>query len=1191
MVIFMIAILISCDKDEFSEEDAYKYQKELDEAEAEIQKKLLADEAELLLLRDSLEKIGGIVNFAVNVVDAGDAGFAKSGKKVSGLWEAKVTVNQNGYVITKKTNESGIVVFPDLRIGEVAVHIEAEGFTTVDFIAQMNPQEWFMDDDNWIKPDDWEVPIDKEYYGVKRNASLMIPVFPMQGHTMSTVKGQVTYETDLTNHDPELAYDVEVIGVINTNDPLFQAKYIHNSFDSDLGPNGNNDDRFKGLRGQIVKIAYGNIVARKNTPGWNPNDPQSSAVNTEGVAGNITDANGMYELKVPSTADGLPIKILVSEIARDQRLLMNQIYDEWVYNKYHSEENGMVQSVRTIFSSEVNNGTATGCANPNGCLTPSDIPAVPAAYAVFSAPTATSNTQPQTPAVANVILSESGIEFIHVENQGGCYTQPPKVVIKQQRCAGCEVNTSAKAIANLSDGKVTSLTIVDPGKGYSPDAPINVEFYSPEDNTLGMKQAKATPTISYSLVNVPAVPPIKGYTGVPAVKVNADNGSGAAVAAVTSQYVGKVNVTEMGEGYTAIPDIRFEGGDPKSGAIALAVMSEKNPIHSVQLKKPFFARNLYFVESPAVIFECPGSGNDAKGVLELDNVGGIKDGFVYMTETGSGYRTELGLRPSVEIVSADGNGFGATAHAVVSAEGKVTGIVVDNQGVGYTTAPLVKIAAPYDENGVQATAKAAWARKAVALKVTDNGSGYRNDGTALTTVTVLEQTNVDPNADPDGDVTTNKVVLTTNDYKLIFDMRIEDIEVLNGGRGYKSAPKVLIVPKKGFGKNAAAEAVLMTQVEGFELLAGGSGYLWDENNFDLIVDADGDLGDARIVPLDNTNLGNGVIEKITVTDMGMGYTAAPRVKLLMDGNDAPTTFANDPLLYETQFKFKPVVANGKLREIKWEDPGVDFVVNNRNAWTLQIETYCATATAVAKAYPTAGQVVAVAVTNPGRGYTVNPIVEIVNLDGGGASLGGGKGATAEAELIDGRVSRIVVTNPGSGYYDPARVGVVITVPAYLETAFGIPTVDAKTGRITGVDFAPTGLYNAITTQGMGYDPKNPPTVTFYPAVPGEGSGATGVCVVNGSKIDRVVMTNQGSGYLGQNRYAAFTGAAALASDVLATGTSAVAGKGFSVIYLGGTHDYPLHGLNAQGGEFVTEAGKTYIKDIYLGTGKRTTDIQ
>jgi hypothetical protein len=111
------------------------------------------------------------------------------------------------------------------------------------------------------------------------------------------------------------------------------------------------------------------------------------------------------------------------------------------------------------------------------------------------------------------------------------------------------------------------------------------------------------------------------------------------------------------------------------------------------------------------------------------------------------------------------------------------------------------------------------------------------------------------------------------------------------------------------------------------------------------------------------------------------------------------------------------------------------------------------------------------------------------------------------------------------------------------------------GRIVGVEFpfwANCAPYHSYT-QGYGYVAA--PTVTFFPSVPGKGAGATGVATISNGQVTGVTMTNQGSGYTGMN-------------NPNTTRNSTIT-----------PDNVPL----------VAFAGKTYIRDLYFGTGKHSQE--
>ena len=129
---FLLGILVmlgsvfiySCQREEFTEEDAQKAQEETITLSDSLQE-----------IRDSLNNVGGIIDYSVNVVDASNATFyddggfytpsksAKELKSPTAVAGAIVTVSQHGVTLTDSTDASGLVVFSDLRVGKVNVHL------------------------------------------------------------------------------------------------------------------------------------------------------------------------------------------------------------------------------------------------------------------------------------------------------------------------------------------------------------------------------------------------------------------------------------------------------------------------------------------------------------------------------------------------------------------------------------------------------------------------------------------------------------------------------------------------------------------------------------------------------------------------------------------------------------------------------------------------------------------------------------------------------------------------------------------------------------------------------------------------------------------------------------------------------------------------------------------------------------
>jgi len=110
----------------------------------------------------------------------------------------------------------------------------------------------------------------------------------------------------------------------------------------------------------------------------------------------------------------------------------------------------------------------------------------------------------------------------------------------------------------------------------------------------------------------------------------------------------------------------------------------------------------------------------------------------YFDESGTFYINVVGFHPLLRLAINNSQGYGASATATV-VDGVVTGIAVNNAGMGYMAAPYVQILG----NGAGATAVAApfvGPSGIGAITVTNGGSGYlplNFGGTEAQAVTVL----------------------------------------------------------------------------------------------------------------------------------------------------------------------------------------------------------------------------------------------------------------------------------------------------------------------------------------------------------------------------------------------------------------------------------------------------------------------
>jgi hypothetical protein len=1060
-VLLALLFIFSCSKDEFTEEDAVN-------AQIRVQTELMSYQDSINQVRDSLEMIGGILQFSVSVIPVDgsvcfvDTENSKSAESKQMLSGATVSVSQHGQLLTATTDESGIAVFTDLRVGELNVSVRHEGYTSINFIAFVDLGSY--DERYTTSHTTAEGAIDVvNYSGVLRHAAVMVPVFDLNEGT-SNISGVLSYEADLTNSTPEFVEGKNVIAAIDVDDVAFRSNY----FSSIQG--GSNTD----YDATIKEVAINDLVV----PG-------------------ITDALGVYSIDIPSSADGLPVKLFVDDFGVEQEILLDSVYCSPVL--------GVTNDIRTIFGTGVEASRIGYTGNE--------------ANVVFSAPTGIAGHEPIETASADAVVGESGIASIVITDGGSGYTQAPKLVINGD-------GEGAEVLAYITEGTVTSVEITNPGKGYTSPT-VDVESFVKEN-------AVAEPIVEYGITRIVLDKPGQGYISTPDVVITSSSGSGAAAMANMTGYVEEINVTNMGSGYVCVPHVQVERNGTNDKAEVTVAMTAFNPLYSVELNQTYINNVANWYETvPDVVITKDANGSGATAVGQLDTIGAIVKGAgIILSNTGSGYLEA----PSV-IISSSGSGTGAVAEAILNADGTISISVLEG-GSGYDVATTtVQISAPPTGGTAPVVERVVVIFPIKGITLTNPGSGYDL---------------IDNGSDADGDgdnytdepdVAINGFSVATNMVIVRPDMRIEKITVdpLNNGSEYDVAnpPAVIITPKCGYGTGAIAKAVVMLKVKDIEVTNSGSGYVnVDDIEIVIVTPPDGCEAQATALDLVAADLGNGILTGVKIDSVGMGYNAPPRITLLDGSSDE----VEGSVLSAT-------VSNGALTEIVFNEViGLDV-----DTYTILIETEDAgdPVTFTLGAFAQSGKLSDVIITDAGAGYEVVPTVRFIRVDGLGVAVTSSNYIEAEAEavLVDGRVVEINITNPGTGYY--YKPDVEIDVTAGIELAKG--TCVIEDGFITSVVF--TG---ANDSKGKGYEVA--PTVQFSPAVPGHGTGASGVAIVEAGVITKVVMTSYGSGYNGKNTPAMEVSPTLDAVDAPSS--------------------------NAK---FKVYAGKSYIKDIYLGTGQRDID--
>jgi hypothetical protein len=1070
LCIGLTALFISCDRDTFTELDAYSEQRKNEMLQDSITKSQLAFEAELTqkqaLLLDSLKKVGGVINYSVGVVVASESSWLPTwdmygGKGSKGLDAATVTIAQHGIIKTVTTDASGIASFKDLRIGTANVNVRKTGYTTVDFVVDLPPlmleEVITTDDGDYITTE----TTNQRIADLVRHVATMIPVFSLTDN-LSTITGIVTVESDLTNDAPEPAAGIKIKGIIDVEDDDFIGTYLqHGTYYTK-----SESSSWFDLYGVIQHIAFGSMVSTATT-----------------------GADGSFTLQVPSSPQGLPIKIRTDEFALNQSILQGTKNMAPVWG---------VQSIRTLFGW--------------GDLSYSNVPTkgfnagqYQSAYVEFSAPTGSPAAQPTSNATATAVLTSSGIVSVNITNPGEGYTQAPYAEFS----LGSAFNSvKATGTAVISGGKVTEVTITSPGSGYMPGDESTVTFY---DGVI--ETAYFQPEFTFSILDINMTDGGSGYGSTPPAVTITGSGTGATAEVKMSADIKEINMTAMGSGYTQAPQVVISDN---FGAWeeAEAVMTTQNPLFSINYDG---TNPTLWPATPAPTAVVTGDGAGATASVTLAATGKVT--AVTVGAGGSGYTSA-----PVVTFSGGGGGFGAAATATIDGGGAVIAVNLVDPGQGYTSIPTVAFAGG---GGTGATATAAIGFPVATIAMTAAGVGYSN-------VTSIEIDNG----------TISEEYYDYCDIK--FNHSVREVDFDDSGWFFSAAPSITFNSRDGNGSGAAATAVIEWWIYDILVNNPGSGYKEDDDN-DVLVRIAPPPG-AGTQATASAVLYNGKLSATNPWNHGEGYTAVPNVYMVDNDGGVPGPIK--------QAELTATVSNGHVTALTITDPGegYDYESAMDGDYAIVISTYNSSAAAEANPNPESGKIAYITVSGPGAGYAVVPTVEINNPDDEdgnyqGNANGFGTGAAATAVVTDGRVTAINVTNAGSGYYVTPEVN--ITVASAVKTAMGRCVV-SNDGRITSVTFNNPATFPGYEFNGgFGYD--SPPAVTFFPSVPGKGTGATGVAVVADGEVIDVIMTNQGSGYTGMNkplqRYPDIT---------------------------------PSWRVKATG-------GKSYVRDIYMGTGWRTME--
>jgi hypothetical protein len=374
-----------------------------------------------------------------------------------------------------------------------------------------------------------------------------------------------------------------------------------------------------------------------------------------------------------------------------------------------------------------------------------------------------------------------------------------------------DTNTTIDGIVTTGDAN-TAMTVTVSGTGADIgqekdlilhkkyDSSGNLEIDPQEWGTHKIKLKTLTPTIP---------------TGTVSFSDIAGSGADIAVGNINGTIT-VVTVSGGGAGFAEGDVITFTGSggtgaamqvdkiNNGSGAKATATVNDTFPITSIQVLEQGSGY------SSATVSISGGGGTGATGSATI--AGGKVTGIT-LTAAGTGYT----YQPTVTVT---GDGTGATSFATLGSEkdGLITAITISTGGVGYQSAPIIKID---DSSGVGASATCTIDGSGTvnAITITNAGSGYTSPtvsftgalvgntgGTGLTLDSGGDNYAEAPDnysvVDSSGTIKTSGTHYTPATFTFTGDGtsgrlgEIKDLTILNGGTNYQ-APSIKIINNSG----------------------------------------------------------------------------------------------------------------------------------------------------------------------------------------------------------------------------------------------------------------------------------------------------------------------------------------------------------------------------------------------------------
>ena len=670
------------------------------------------------------------------------------------------------------------------------------------------------------------------------------------------------------------------------------------------------------------------------------------------------------------------------------------------------------------------------------------------------------------------------------------------------------------------------------------------------------------------------------YTSLPIITIGAPNVSGGiqatATAVVYNNEIIGATMTNKGSGYTNIPTVTITGGGAGTGAIVTAVINK-----SANGYQKLEDARFYVMTDEYNVYKCLDNNNNAKSIYKPIGTQvlpiTLNDGYVwkYLYNVPIALRTKFLTDSYMPVINAltqqfyssggietviienRGTGYNTAALNIVgdgyleSDPLYLTSVISTNVGTGYVDGDTILISAPYEANPFTSSSQVYQGNKiyygdniyeVVQAGVASSVPPTHVFGTATNGTSALKFIGTTAKAIPSfngsGGVTVN----------LLGGVR--EVTITASGSGYTSNPTVTFQsPEITFGSsnvNASSNVITL-------------GTHWFQTGDQVVYVS----GGTDINPL----ISNTVYYVIRISSTSIKLATSSGNAAAGTAVDITTTGPATGQIIRQYHTFTAATTilspTGQVRRIIVSNPGNNY----RTAPTVTIGTEWTASTPV-----TIGQQYFVS----SRLYTVT----VAGTTGSTAPTGSALGTsytdgTATLKYVGAAAKGISVLRYGAGYFGNP----IITMSSSTGTAFSASFASTKSeakifpilesGQIVGVQIDDAGVGYSSASISVGGDgtgavvtadlnlgninslQANNELLTVdgtinniivvspgynYGTAPisinGDGIGATATSTIEGGKITKITMTNQGSGYTYANVVIGGNGSAASARAII-----------------------------------------------------------